>query len=154
MKRLNTKGLESNHCSNLISDSGVIQNVNNKINDCLFCFMPKERIISENELVYAIRDKYPVTPLHSLIIPKRHVVDYFSLTKDELLSCDVLLKEVKDSIQSDDELVGGFNIGINSGEAAGQTIFHCHIHLIPRRVGDVENPRGGVRHLIPGKGDY
>ena len=116
--------------------------------------MPKERIISENELVYAIRDKYPVTPLHSLIIPKRHVVDYFSLTKDELLSCDVLLKEVKDSIQSDDELVEGFNIGINSGEVAGQTIFHCHIHLIPRRVGDVENPRGGIRHLIPGKGDY
>jgi diadenosine tetraphosphate (Ap4A) HIT family hydrolase len=116
--------------------------------------MPKERIISENDLVYAIRDKYPVTPLHSLIIPKRHVVDYFSLTKDELLSCDVLLKEVKDSIQSDDELVEGFNIGINSGEVAGQTIFHCHIHLIPRRVGDVENPRGGVRHLIPGKGDY
>ena len=116
--------------------------------------MPKERIISENKLVYAIRDKYPVTPLHSLIIPKRHVVDYFSLTKDELLSCDVLLKEVKDSIQSDDELVEGFNIGINSGEVAGQTIFHCHIHLIPRRSGDVENPRGGVRHLIPGKGDY
>tara|TARA_Y100000590_G_C15654402_1_gene990054 strand:+ start:281 stop:631 length:351 start_codon:yes stop_codon:yes gene_type:complete len=116
--------------------------------------MPKERIISENELVYAIRDKYPVTPLHSLIIPKRHVVDYFSLTKDELLSCDVLLKEVKDSIQSDDEMVEGFNIGINSGEVAGQTIFHCHIHLIPRRSGDVENPRGGVRHLIPGKGDY
>jgi len=128
--------------------------MNNKISDCLFCFMPKERIISENELVYAIRDKYPVTPLHSLIIPKRHVVDYFSLTKDELLSCDVLLKEVKDSIQSDDELVEGFNIGINSGEVAGQTIFHCHIHLIPRRSGDVENPRGGVRHLIPGKGDY
>ncbi len=128
--------------------------MNNKISDCLFCFMPKERIISENELVYAIRDKYPVTPLHSLIIPKRHVVDYFSLTKDELLSCDVLLKEVKDSIQSDDEMVEGFNIGINSGEVAGQTIFHCHIHLIPRRSGDVENPRGGVRHLIPGKGDY
>ena len=128
--------------------------MNNKISDCLFCFMPKERVISENELVYAIRDKYPVTPLHSLIIPKRHVVDYFSLTKDELLSCDVLLKEVKDSIQSDDEMVEGFNIGINSGEVAGQTIFHCHIHLIPRRSGDVENPRGGVRHLIPGKGDY
>ena len=128
--------------------------MNNKISDCLFCFMPKERIISENELVYAIRDKYPVTPLHSLIIPKRHVVDYFSLTKDELLSCDVLLKEVKDSIQSDDEMVEGFNIGINSGEVAGQTIFHCHIHMIPRRKGDVHNPRGGVRNIIPGKGDY
>ena len=128
--------------------------MNNKISDCLFCSIPKDRIILENELIYAIRDNYPVTPLHSLIIPKRHVVDYFSLTKDELLSCDVLLKEVKDSIQSDDEMVEGFNIGINSGEAAGQTILHCHIHIIPRRVGDVGNPRGGVRHLIPGKGDY
>ena len=128
--------------------------MNNKINECLFCAIPKERIFSENELVFAIRDKYPVTPLHSLIIPKRHAVDYFSLTKDELLSCDVLLKEIKNSILRDDELVDGFNIGINSGEAAGQTILHCHIHLIPRRFGDVESPRGGVRHLIPGKGDY
>ena len=116
--------------------------------------MPIDRIILENELIYAIRDKYPITPLHSLIIPKRHVVDYFSLTKDELLSCDALLKEVKNSIQVEDDSVEAFNVGINSGEAAGQTIFHCHIHLIPRRVGDVENPRGGIRHLIPGKGDY
>ena len=120
----------------------------------MFCSIPKDRIILENEFIYAIKDNYPVTPLHSLIIPKRHVVDYFSLTKDELHSCDVLLKEVKNSIQTEDESVEGFNIGINSGEAAGQTIFHCHIHLIPRRIGDVENPRGGVRHLIPGKGDY
>jgi len=116
--------------------------------------MPIDRVILENELIYAIRDKYPITPLHSLIIPKRHVVDYFSLTKDELLSCDVLLKEVKNSIQVEDDSVEAFNVGINSGEAAGQTIFHCHIHLIPRRVGDVENPRGGIRHLMPGKGDY
>ena len=116
--------------------------------------MPIDRIILENELTYAIRDNYPVTSLHSLIIPKRHVVNYFSLTKDELLSCDFLLKEVKNSIQTEDESVEGFNIGINSGEVAGQTIFHCHIHLIPRRVGDAENPRGGVRHLITGKGDY
>ena len=65
-----------------------------------------------------------------------------------------MLKEVKNSIQTEDESVKGFNIGINSGEAAGQTILHCHIHIIPRRVGDVENPRGGVRHLMPGKGDY
>ena len=128
--------------------------MNNKISDCLFCSIPKDRIILENEIIYAIRDNYPVTPLHSLIIPKRHVVDYFSLTKEELLSCDVLLKEVKNSIQTEDESVKGFNIGINSGEAAGQTILHCHIHIIPRRVGDVENPRGGVRHLMPGKGDY
>ena len=128
--------------------------MNNKISDCIFCSMPIDRIILENELTYAIRDNYPVTSLHSLIIPKRHVVNYFSLTKDELLSCDFLLKEVKNSIQTEDESVEGFNIGINSGEVAGQTIFHCHIHLIPRRVGDAENPRGGVRHLITGKGDY
>ena len=124
------------------------------MNDCTFCNIPKERIILENELAYVIRDNFPVTPLHSLIIPKRHTIDYFSLTENELLSCDALLKEIKDSILSDDELVNGFNIGMNSGEAAGQTIFHCHIHLIPRRDGDVENPRGGIRDLIPGKGDY
>lgn len=126
----------------------------NKISDCIFCSIPRDRIILENELIFAIRDNYPVTPLHSLIIPKRHVIDYFSLTKDELLSCDALLKEVKNSIKVEDESVKAFNIGINSGKEAGQTIFHCHIHLIPRRVGDVENPRGGIRHLIPGKGDY
>ncbi len=128
--------------------------MNNKRIDCIFCSIPRERIISENDLTFAIRDNYPVTTLHSLIIPKRHVADYFSLTKDELLSCDALLKEVKSSIRAEDESVKAFNVGINSGEAAGQTIFHCHIHLIPRRVGDVENPRGGIRHLIPGKGDY
>tara|TARA_Y100000022_G_scaffold184765_1_gene180036 strand:- start:1097 stop:1483 length:387 start_codon:yes stop_codon:yes gene_type:complete len=128
--------------------------VNNKIDDCIFCSIPRDRVILENDLTFAIRDNYPVTRLHSLIIPKRHVVDYFSLTEDELLSCDALLKEIKNSIQAEDESVKAFNIGINSGEAAGQTIFHCHIHLIPRRVGDVKNPRGGIRHLIPGKGDY
>ena len=124
------------------------------MSDCIFCSIPRDRIILENELIYAIRDNYPVTPLHSLIIPKRHVIDYFSLTKDELLSCNALLKKVKNSITVEDGSVKAFNIGINSGEEAGQTIFHCHIHLIPRRVGDVENPRGGIRHLIPGKGDY
>ena len=128
--------------------------MNNKRVDCIFSSIPRDRIISENDLTFAIRDNYPVTTLHSLIIPKRHVEDYFSLTKDELLSCDALLKEVKSSIKAEDESVKAFNVGINSGEAAGQTIFHCHIHLIPRRVGDVENPRGGIRHLIPGKGDY
>ncbi len=128
--------------------------MNNKIDDCIFCSIPRDRVILENDLTFAIRDNYPVTRLHSLIIPKRHVVDYFSLTEDELLSCDALLKEIKNSIQAEDESVKAFNIGINSGEAAGQTIFHCHIHLIPRRVGDVKNPRGGIRHLIPGKGDY
>jgi ATP adenylyltransferase len=122
--------------------------------NCIFCDIPKKRIILENELIYAIRDNFPVTPLHTLIIPKRHIEDYFSLTDNELLLFNNLLKDIKDSIQNNDELVSGFNIGVNSGRSAGQTIFHCHVHLIPRRDGDIENPRGGIRHLIPGKGDY
>jgi diadenosine tetraphosphate (Ap4A) HIT family hydrolase len=121
---------------------------------CIFCAMPRERVIASNSLAYAIRDGFPVTPLHTLIIPKRHTVDYFDLTKEELLACDELLKKVKKDIQCEDASVDGFNIGMNAGEVAGQTIFHCHIHLIPRRRGDVENPRGGVRHLIPNKGFY
>ena len=125
-----------------------------KSHPCLFCNIEKNRIIAENDLAYAIRDGFPVTDGHTLLIPKRHVADYFGLTKDELLSCDALIYQLRDKILKADPLVKGFNIGMNAGEAAGQTIFHCHIHLIPRRTGDVENPRGGVRHLIPGKGNY
>ena len=120
----------------------------------LFCNIKNERIISENDLAYAVHDGFPVTELHTLIIPKRHVEDYFGLTQEELLACDDLIQSLKDEIMNSDSSVDGFNIGMNSGESAGQTIFHCHIHLIPRRSGDVENPRGGVRHLIPGKGSY
>lgn len=122
--------------------------------DCLFCNIPKERIIAENDCAYAIRDGFPVTNQHSLIIPKRHIDEYFGLTKDELVGCDSLLRTVKDRILKSDNSVEGFNIGVNSGAVAGQTIFHCHIHLIPRRRGDVANPRGGVRHVIPEKGEY
>ena len=121
---------------------------------CLFCEMTEDRIIARNDLAYAIRDGFPVTTLHTLIIPKRHAVDYFELTKEELLACDELLKKIKQDIQTEDASVDGFNIGMNAGLSAGQTVFHCHIHLIPRRTGDVENPRGGVRHTIPGKGLY
>jgi ATP adenylyltransferase len=122
--------------------------------DCLFCNISKERIILENDLAYAIHDGFPVTEMHSLIIPKRHIYDYFDLTKDELFACDQLIKSLKESILISDSSINGFNIGMNSGESAGQTIFHCHIHLIPRRSGDVVNPRGGVRNIIPGKGNY
>jgi|TARA_B110000881_G_scaffold208205_1_gene213160 ATP adenylyltransferase len=122
--------------------------------DCLFCNISKERIILENDLAYAIHDGFPVTEMHSLIIPKRHIYDYFDLTKDELFACDQLIKSLKESILISDSSINGFNIGMNSGESAGQTIFHCHIHLIPRRSGDVVNPRGGVRNIIPGKGSY
>ena len=122
--------------------------------DCLFCNIPTVRIVLENELAYAVRDGYPVTEMHSLIIPKRHIQDYFDLTKEELIACDQLIRSLKDEISNSDNSVNGFNIGINSGETAGQTIFHCHIHLIPRRTGDVDNPRGGIRNIIPGMGNY
>jgi diadenosine tetraphosphate (Ap4A) HIT family hydrolase len=121
---------------------------------CLFCTIAPERVIAQNDLAYAIRDGFPVTPLHTLIIPKRHVVDFFGLAEAELLACNELLQAMKSDIEHEDRTVQGFNIGMNAGAVAGQTVFHCHIHLIPRRGGDVENPRGGVRHLIPGKGHY
>ncbi len=122
---------------------------------CLLCHTPTERpIIAENALAYAIRDGFPVTPLHTLIIPKRHVADYFGLTQAEINATTKLIDNLRESIMKEDATVEGFNIGMNCGEVAGQTIFHCHIHLIPRRLGDVDNARGGVRHIIAGKGDY
>jgi diadenosine tetraphosphate (Ap4A) HIT family hydrolase len=121
---------------------------------CLFCSMPSDRIVIENDLSYAVYDKYPVTKQHFLIIPKRHVADYFGLSPEELLACDALLRQLRSQIEDEDSTVEGFNIGMNIGEVAGQTVFHCHIHLIPRRRGDVPDPRGGVRNLIPGKGNY
>jgi len=122
--------------------------------DCLFCEIPEGRLLAENELSYAIRDGFPVTPFHTLIIPKRHVRDYFGLAPDEIMACNDLIQSIRQYILAADPTVTGFNIGMNVGETAGQTIFHCHIHLIPRRVGDVTNPRGGVRNVIPGKGNY
>jgi ATP adenylyltransferase len=125
-----------------------------KKDQCLFCFIPAGRIVTQNDLAYVIWDGYPVTPLHSLIIPKRHVADYFGLSAEEREACDTLLRAAREQVLQSDPSVTGFNIGMNAGKDAGQTIFHCHIHLIPRRQGDVENPRGGVRHVIPGKGFY
>ncbi|WP_206675444.1 HIT domain-containing protein [Mariprofundus sp. KV] len=133
---------------------GIREMYNHRQSDCLFCQIPTKRIISENELAYAIRDSYPVTELHTLVIPKRHITTYFELGQAEINACNSLLLDLKNIIETDDSSVSGFNIGINNGESAGQTIFHCHIHLIPRRDGDVENPRGGVRHSVMGSGYY
>lgn len=121
---------------------------------CIFCEPEKDRVFLSNELALALWDSFPVTPLHALIVPRRHAPDYFALTQEELLACDDLLRRVGAVLRERDAAIEGFNIGVNSGEVAGQTIFHCHFHLIPRRRGDVENPRGGVRHLMPGKGAY
>jgi len=121
---------------------------------CLLCSLPTERIVHSNDLAFTILDGFPVTLGHTLVIPKRHVIDYFGLTPEELAACDDLLRQTRSSLMANDATIEGFNIGMNAGAAAGQTIFHCHTHLIPRRVGDVESPRGGVRHVIPGKGYY
>jgi diadenosine tetraphosphate (Ap4A) HIT family hydrolase len=105
-------------------------------------------------LAYVIQDKFEVTPGHHLIIPKRHFENYFELKSAELLAFNELLLKTKDKLRNDDASIEGFNIGINQGECAGQTIFHVHIHLIPRRRDDVEHPTGGVRNVFPGKGGY
>lgn len=122
--------------------------------NCIFCKLDLTRVIASNNLAVAFRDGFPVTEFHTLIIPKRHAKDYFELTQDEVIACNQLIKDVKNALLLEDKSIEGFNIGINAGEVSGQTVFHCHIHLIPRRRGDVENPKGGIRNIIPGKGDY
>lgn len=125
--------------------------------NCLFCNLQQDdrkRVIAENDLAFAVRDSFAVTQGHTLLIPKRHITDYFGLGPEEVNAINRLMLEQKTLLQKLDMTIDGFNIGMNCGESAGQTIFHCHVHLIPRRKGDVENPRGGVRHLIAGKGFY
>ena len=125
-----------------------------KINNCLFCNIEEDRIVHEYKHFYIIRDAFPVTPLHSLIITKRHVVSYFQCTKEEHDEIPIILDTQKTELKILDDTITGFNIGMNIGEDAGQTIFHCHIHIIPRRQGDTPNPKGGVRGVIPLKQKY
>lgn len=118
---------------------------------CPFCLI--NEYVLENDLAFAIFDKFPVSKGHLLIIPKRHVADFFDLTTEEKKAIDDLLGKGKSLLDSD-YLPDGYNVGINCGEAAGQTIFHVHVHLIPRYAGDLDNPRGGVRGVIPEKRIY
>lgn len=122
--------------------------------ECVFCNIETKRIIKTFDYFFVIRDMYPVTDLHSLIIPTRHVSSYFDLTDQELTELPRVIVDIKDSLLEIDRKISGFNIGINDGKDAGQTIFHCHIHLIPRRKNDVSSPRGGVRGVIPEKQSY
>lgn len=115
---------------------------------CPFCQVAAVPVGS-NALSYAIRDGNPVTPLHTLVIPRRHVESFFELRRGEQNAIFALLNEMKSDIENKDGAVVGFNIGVNDGEAAGQSVPHVHVHLIPRRRGDVEHPRGGVRGVIP-----
>ena len=123
-------------------------------NPCLFCNINESGLAEENDLAYASYDTFPVADMHCLIIPKRHVKDYFDLTDEEIIACNMLIKNIKKEIEFKDPKVKGFNIGTNAGKISGQSILHCHIHLIPRREGDVENPQGGVRSVIPSKQHY
>ena len=123
-------------------------------NPCLFCNSEESGCAHENDLAYASYDSYPVSEYHCLIIPKRHIKDYFDLSNEELIACNKLIKIVKKEITNKDSSVKGFNLGTNIGKVSGQSILHCHFHLIPRREGDVENPQGGVRSVIPNKQHY
>ena len=121
---------------------------------CPFCEIPADReIIAENKTALAFYDGFPVTPGHTLIIPKRHVAGYFDLNQDELCNINELQFTCRNILQVQYK-PQGFNLGVNVCEAAGQTIFHCHIHLIPRYTDDVANPRGGVRGVIPERQNY
>jgi ATP adenylyltransferase len=121
---------------------------------CVFCDVSGARIIAANELAVAVCDQYPVTEGHTLVIPRRHFADYFDLRSSEHHAVEMLLHHCREQLISSDRLIDGFNVGVNSGASAGQTIQHVHVHLIPRRTGDKENPRGGVRGVIPERQDY
>ena len=122
---------------------------------CIFCKKSNCKVIKEKKHFFVIRDTdYPVTKHHTLIISNRHIDDYFKLTLEELDELNQILKEQKQELVSVDKSISGFNIGVNVGKDAGQSIMHCHVHLIPRRKGDVEDPKGGVRGVIPSKQKY
>jgi ATP adenylyltransferase len=123
-------------------------------NTCVFCNLADARVVAENHLCIATRDLYPVSNGHTLVMPKRHVGSYFELRQPEINAITALLEGQRKALQEADPSISSFNIGVNDGPAAGQTIPHCHVHLIPRRAGDVEDPRGGVRGVIPGKQKY
>ena len=123
--------------------------------DCIFCTKQNCKIILSSKFFFVIRDtSYPVTKHHTLIITNRHVSDYFELNNEELNDLNQILKKQKKLLSDLDKEISGFNVGINIGKDAGQSIMHCHIHLIPRRNGDVADPRGGVRGVIPAKQKY
>ena len=121
---------------------------------CPFCNVEKTRVVEKNEFVVVLLDGYPVTNGHALIVPRRHVASPQDLSQVEsALSFDAARRYCSKA-RRDDPSILGFNIGYNDGEAAGQTVFHAHLHVIPRRQGDVEKPRGGIRNIIPGKGSW
>jgi diadenosine tetraphosphate (Ap4A) HIT family hydrolase len=120
--------------------------------DCIFCRRDRS-ILAQTKLSFAFLDSFPVSDGHALVLPKRHVASIWELIKEEYTDVFQLVREVRGILQEKFE-PQGFNIGVNCGEVAGQSVFHAHIHVIPRYAGDVPNPRGGVRNIIPGRGNY
>lgn len=120
---------------------------------CLFCSVPADEILIDGPVAMARRDTHPVSPGHTLIIPRRHVASFFETTEDERIALFGMLDEAK-AILDERHKPDGYNIGINGGEAAGQTVMHLHIHLIPRYQGDKPDPRGGVRWVLPDNAAY
>jgi len=121
--------------------------------DCPFCTLPNERIFDSNTFGVVIRDGFPVSPGHTLIIPKRHFSSWFECTDEEQIGLMELLTKAQKILEKEFN-PDGYNIGINDGPAAGQTVPHLHMHLIPRYKGDQEDTRGGVRWIIPEKAKY
>jgi ATP adenylyltransferase len=121
---------------------------------CPFCVVDRSAVVLENTTAFGVRDVSPVTPLHSLVLPRRHAAGYFDLDLSEVVAIETLLRELWTEIAAKDSDFRGFNVGINIGTEAGQTIPHCHVHLTPRRRGDVPDPWGGVRAMISGTARY
>jgi diadenosine tetraphosphate (Ap4A) HIT family hydrolase len=120
---------------------------------CPFCSLTADCVVRDSELAFAIRDAFPVSQGHTLIVPKRHVASFFEITEAERSDMMDLLAAARDDLDSQFH-PAGYNIGINDGAAAGQTVAHLHIHLIPRYAGDRDDPRGGVRWVLPDKAAY
>ena len=120
---------------------------------CPFCALPRDRIVLESEHAIALRDRYPVSPSHTLVVPKRHVASFFETTEGEQAALLKLLRIARVDLDQTFE-PAGYNVGINDGLAAGQTVMHLHIHLIPRYDGDTEDPRGGVLWVFPHRAAY
>ena len=120
---------------------------------CPFCTPEPELVFHESELIVGLWDRYPVSPGHALLVPRRHFAGWFDASLDEQQALVSALGSAKREIEKTHE-PDGYNIGVNSGETAGQTIFHLHVHLIPRYTGDLEDPRGGIRHVIPEQAHY
>jgi len=127
----------------------------NNETSCPFCSPEiRKRIIAKHGSVFAVADRFPVTDGHLLVIPRRHTPAWFTMAAQERRDAEALLLFLREKLLAEDPTITGFNIGMNCGASAGQTIFHAHIHLIPRRDGDTDDPRGGVRGVIPERQKY